>query len=281
MTQIIGFSGKKQSGKTTSCNFILGYVMSNLGVVRGTFDITQEGKLHITDIFGDESHEGIFDYFRPGKAMDEFKKAYLDKHIKIYSFADILKKEVGMNILGLTYEQVYGSDEDKNTLTNIKWSDCPGVIIKNPDEHLEGTEVAGRLGKYYDTIDGAIYHEDGFMTAREVLQYIGTDVFRRMVPDCWANAVIRKIQDESPGIALICDCRFPNEVKAIQTAGGIVARLTLNSDCSDYHSSETALDGFNEYDFEIDNATVGIADANGQIYQLMVELGLVETEVQA
>ena len=40
---------------------------------------------------------------------------------KIYNFADPLKKDICINILGLTYEQCYGEDIDKNTVTEVEW----------------------------------------------------------------------------------------------------------------------------------------------------------------
>lgn len=273
---IIGMSGRRQSGKSTSCNFVLGYVMSQLGIVRGTFTINEQGQLHITDLFGDEAHEGIFDYFRQGKAMDEFKAKYLDKHIKIYSVADILKKTICIDILGLSYESVYGTDEDKNKLTHIKWEDMPGVVTEPLDENLEYEEVVGRLGKYYDKLDGVIYHEPGFMTGREVMQYVGTDIFRRMLPDCWARATVKKIVEDAPEIAMVCDCRFEDEIKAIQDAGGLVVRLTRNSDSDDTHYSETALNDFDGYDLTIDNKNMTIPEQNEAIYNLLVTIGLVD-----
>lgn len=269
-------SGRRQSGKSTSCNFVLGYVMSQLGVIRGTFDINEQGQLHVSDLFGDESHEGVFDYFRPGKAMDDFKAQYLDKHIKIYSVADILKKDICINILGLSYESVYGTDDDKNKLTHIKWENMPGVISKSLDENVEHEEVVGRLGKYYDKVDGVVYHEPGFMTGREVMQYVGTDIFRRILPDCWAIGTVKKIVADDPEIAMVCDCRFIDEIEAIQEAGGIVARLTLNSDSEDTHYSETALDNYDGYDLTIDNMYMTIPEQNQAIYNLLITVGLVD-----
>ncbi len=276
MTTIIGFSARKQGGKNTACNFILGYTMSSLGIVRGSFDINKDGQLHITDLFGNDEHEGVFDYFRQGKAMDDFKAKYLDKYIKIYSFADMLKRDVCMNILGLSYDQVYGPDESKNSETKIKWSQCPGVLTKALNENVEHEEVVGRLGSYYEKLDGIVYHEDGFMTAREVMQYVGTEVFRRMVPDCWAEGTIRKILQDGPGIALVCDCRFPNEVKVIQNAEGIVVRLTRNEDIYETHASEISLDGYDGFDVIIDNKNMSITEQNQHTYNLLASMGLIE-----
>lgn len=123
---------------------------------------------------------------------------------KIYNFADPLKRDICMNILGLTYEQCYGDDNQKNELTDVYWNDAR-------------------------------------LTAREVMQFVGTDIFRKMKTDVWAGATIRKIQHEQPDLAVIADCRFPNEVQAIKDAGGTVIKLNRNPYNSD-HASEIALD---------------------------------------
>lgn len=147
---------------------------------------------------------------------------------KMYNFADPLKKDICMNILGMTYDQCYGSDEQKNILTDIQW---------------EGSKL----------------------TAREVMQFVGTDIFRKMKHNVWADATIRKIQEDSPLLAIIADCRFPNEVDAVRNAGGFVIKLTRNPHNSD-HSSETALDpknyNANNFDLVIDNTTISIAEQN-------------------
>ena len=109
-----------------------------------------------------------------------------------------------MDILGLGFEQCYGTDQEKNELVNC-------------------------------------YKNGKQMTAREVLQMVGTEFFRSIQHDVWAGATIRKIQQDNPPVALIADCRFPNEVEAIKKAGGTVIKLTRNLYNSD-HSSETALD---------------------------------------
>ena len=147
---------------------------------------------------------------------------------KIYNFADPLKKDICMNILGLSYDQCYGEDIDKNTLTDISW---------------EGSRL----------------------TAREVMQFVGTDLFRKMKNDVWASATINKIKNEQPKLAIIADCRFPNEVEAIKNAGGLVIKLNRNPFNSD-HASETALDESNyaiqNFDLVIYNDNVTIAQQN-------------------
>lgn len=120
MTKIIAIAGRKQSGKSTSCDFI-------------------KSKLNSID---------------PNLSA------------KIYSFADPLKQDICMNILGLTYDQCYGSDDDKNTLTTLLWTDMPGY---NPS--------ASSL--------------KGYMTARQVMEFVGTNIFRMMKDSVWVDATLK------------------------------------------------------------------------------------------
>ena len=73
------------------------------------------------------------------------------------------------------------------------------------------------------------------------MQFVGTDLFRKMKNDVWTSATLNKIHHEKPALAIIADCRFPNEVEAVQAAGGLVIKLTRNPYDSN-HASETALD---------------------------------------
>lgn len=209
---IIAFAGKKQSGKTTSSQFLV------------------------------KHYDGIISSF-PG--------------IKIYNFADALKKDICINILGLTYDQCYGDDDAKNSLTNISWSDAPGYDIS-------WTKMSD-------------YDPSGYMTARQVMQFIGTDVFRKMKNDVWAMATINKIQIEQPKLAIIADCRFPNEVKSIKDAGGIVIKLTRNL-YNSTHSSETALDPEHyeqsNFDLIVDNHDLSIQDRNRSILYYLEQKGI-------
>ena len=57
------------------------------------------------------------------------------------------------------------------------------------------------------------------VTGRRVLEVIGTEAMRTLNPNFWIDKVLEK-----KDIA-ICDVRFPNEVEAIQKAGGIVIKI--------------------------------------------------------
>lgn len=139
----------------------------------------------------------------------------------VYSFADSLKEKVCIDVLGLTREQCYGTDEQKNTSTIYSWGAIPKEISK------------GRLST-------------SFMTAREVMQIVGTDIFRKYFDDSiWVNATFRDINKDNYKFALISDVRFSSEVEGISNQDGSVIRLLRNVCETDSHASETSLDSYN------------------------------------
>lgn len=176
---------------------------------------------------------------------------------KIYNFADTLKQDICINLLGLTYDQCYGDDSCKNSLTNIKWQNIPGYNIS---------------WTYSDDYDSS-----GFMTARQVMQFIGTNIFREIKQDVWTSATLNKIQKENPGLSIIADCRFPNEVDEIKKYGGIIIKLTRNP-YNSYHESEIALDSDvydnNNFDLIISNDNISINEQNKIILQFLQNKGI-------
>jgi len=258
---ILGLSGRKQSGKNTASNFLHGMEMLSIGLIPD-FKFSEEGKLvvptTVIDGQGNEKVEyGVFDLERDktDSAFFDYMAGNVWPFIKAYSFADMLKLNVCVDVLGLTYDQCYGTDEQKNTPTHINREQFPGV-------------------------DGS-----GPMTAREVMQYVGTDFFRKIYPNVWADSTIRRIKSEGTAFAVITDCRFPNEVDAIKKEGGKVIRLTRNGDDSDAHSSEASLDRENydwsNFDFVLDNKDMSLAESNETIYSKLAEWGWCQTDISS
>jgi hypothetical protein len=112
------------------------------------------------------------------------------------------------------------------------------------------------------------------LTPRWILQYWGTEVCRKNFHDgIWIASLENKLRNSTDDI-VISDCRFPNEIKSIKDAGGIVIRVVrgpepewynLAIDCNNgsdaanleliklkIHASETAWVG-TEFDAVIDN----------------------------
>lgn len=199
MTKIIAFSGRKQSGKSTSGEYLKSFALS----INPKIDV------------------------------------------RTYSFADPLKN-ICVDLLGLTSQQCWGSDEDKNSLTSLLWENMPGY---------NGNLI-------------------GYMTAREVMEYVGTKMFRRMNNDIWVKATLKQIQKESPDIALLLDNRFPNEVDPILNIGGYVIRLTRNP-FNAMTEPEVALDpdryDWSKFNLVIDNQNITEEAKNDLISTFILE----------
>lgn len=286
MTKILGFSGRKQAGKNTAGNFIFGLEMFLLTNDKGEsliewFRIDKKGQLIIPVNFGEGKGvlPGIFNPVSREPAPQFFMAENVWPTVKIYSFADALK-ETCMSLFGLTEQQCYGTDEDKNSPTNLVWENMPGVITE-ADPKGEPSSVTGRLGFYYNKVKEFIYHAPGVMTAREVLQFFGSDVIRKMYSDAWVNATIQRIAAESPELAIITDVRFPNEVMGIQNAGGKVIRLTRAPFKEDTHNSETALDNYGGFDAIIDNENLDIEQQNKAVFEEANKLGFIDVQPEA
>ena len=89
--------------------------------------------------------------------------------------------------------------------------------------------------------------EDG----RRLLQYVGTDVVRRRVPDFWVDFIISILTlfDGRWGYVIIPDVRFPNEVQKLRDCGFDVIHIHIDrpdfnnglTDEQNSHESETQM----------------------------------------
>ncbi len=281
MTQIIGIAGKKRSGKNTVANFLHGYVLRKKGVIKD-FAINDTGELIVNALYlepdGSVKEElGILDLTQQNDAFYGYADQMIWPHIKLYHFADALK-EICISMFGLTFEQVYGSA--KNSLTKLNWKNMPGVLIYEDardllakvDKKLQNATIEEVQAVFGDSV---LIKKASLMTAREVMQYIGTDIFRRMNNKVWTDLCLNKIKEEAPEIAVIADCRFDNEATEIKSRGGFVVKLLRDIDPSDAHSSETSLQSF-EFDAVVDNQKMSIKDANFEVLNKLVALGVTE-----
>tara|TARA_R110001599_G_scaffold99998_4_gene256084 strand:+ start:924 stop:1829 length:906 start_codon:yes stop_codon:yes gene_type:complete len=266
-SRILAFSGSKQSGKSTCSNFLHGYQLKSQGIV-DDFSILSTGELvvntGIVDETGEEEQgEAILDTSRTDFEFAEWAMYSLWPFVKKYSFAAPLK-EISQGLFGLTHDQCHGTDYQKNTLTNIRWSDLPKVRNSpRMDYPVPSTKPKGKK-----------------MTAREFLQYFGTDICRSIYEDVWVDRCIADITFEQPLLAIVDDCRFPNEADAIQKAGGKVVRLTRSLH-EDSHKSESALDDWDNFDTVIDNQEMDILETAKSLISTLDEWGWLGKEVTA
>jgi hypothetical protein len=181
-----------------------------------------------------------------------FKK---DSVIRKYCFANKIKQDICIDILGLNEKQCYGTETEKNSLTRYKWEDLPHYESIPWNEHP------------IDSVGGkARWKPTGFMSARNLMQEVGTGIFRRMNNNVWVDALLKQIENDIVDIAVICDMRFANEVEAVQAFGGKVIKLTRDIGGADQHGSERELDSdkFDQKKFDaiIDNHNLDIDKTN-------------------
>lgn len=263
---LIAMAGRKQSGKTTCCNFIYGHQLKLNRVVK-EFLIGENGELVVTSVYRDDKGQpfesmGILDINQKTDQFCEYAEKMIWPIVKAYNFADTLK-DICIGVLGLTYEQCYGTDEDKNSYTNYKWEDMPGFA---PEDVV----------KYVDPNSYGLFHKTGQMTAREVMQFTGTDIFRRMNKNVWTDSVFNSIREEAPELALIGDCRYRNEAELVKENGGKVVYLKRNSDTEGDHSSENDLNDYDGFDFVIDNRNLTIKESNQLLLDKLIEWGVTQ-----
>lgn len=155
--------------------------------------------------------------------------------VGVTAFAEALK-EMCINVLGLKRELVYGSNDDKDAPSGILWDGFP-------------LEIRIKRGTFERTDDHVgLKSRTGPMTVREVLQIVGTDIFRAIEDDVWARAPFNR-DWSGYDVVLLTDCRFPNEKRVTEEHGGVIIRLERQTGFVDNHASETALD-----DAEFDSA---------------------------
>lgn len=267
MAKVIGISGKKQSGKTSLAYYLKAKLIKKAHFYAdyATCDIIQNEEGEVFFQFPEDS----------GRAPVEVKDIE-NPIVEVYSFGDALK-ETCMNTFGLSWEQCYGTDDQKNTFTKYMWDNLPVYISqkyssekreKMPVPMMEYTPPE----YYQETIP-----RSGPMTAREIMQVFGTDIAREMFDDnIWVSATLAKIDRDNVETAIIADVRFPSEIAGVQSISDHkFIRLGRVKDISDNHPSETSLDDFSwdtlgENVLVVDNDGMTMEDKNKIVYDWLV-----------
>ena len=232
---IIGISGRIGSGKDT-VGKIIQYLVWKSRVEKGELPLSVYS-------FSDFARETYF-----GKNQSGFE---------IKKFADKLKDIVCL-LIGCTREQLEDREFKEKELGEEWW--------KYELSWHEYTKVDGVYNTYEEACEelrnfgGSSFDEKNAITTikltpRELLQIIGTECIRDKVhPNAWVNALFADYKyeihrSEVPTRAagfidqhvypnwIITDMRFPNELEAIKSRGGITIRVNKPKNDLDNHKN--------------------------------------------
>lgn len=114
---------------------------------------------------------------------------------------------------------------------------------------------------------------------RPEYQLIG-GVLRKYDIDVWANLAVRYAESFGSGVVFVNDdLRFPNEVLALRNTDTLVVRLEAPREIRNARAplvnendvSETALDGFQDFDLVLDSSRVSVEEEVQMVLQALQE----------
>jgi hypothetical protein len=244
---IIGISGKMQSGKSTVAK-VIQYLISESKVLnKDQFPLSFEDFLQNEESNNDGAWE-------------------------IHSFADALKDIVCI-LTGCTRKQLEDINFKNSKLPDewIRYGYADGFFkyYKNGKEEIKMNNRQCSKERY--ELEVRTNWETAYKvhpTYREILQYIGTDLFRnKLHENVWINAIFSKYKpeykynDNSKATVdswhhtslpnwIISDVRFLNEIEAIKDRGGIIIRCDRDLDYANYLSkyNDTSIMTYDDLD---------------------------------
>lgn len=202
--------------------------------------------------FGNKARQG------KDEAIKTIIAANPAKDIRRYGFGDALKREVNEAVAAAGgMEKLFSADFPSDL-----------IPIVSPGMRYVTTCRSGRLHEVvtYDPNPDMSDPLCPFGKQRALLQWWGTEFRRTQDPDYWVKKTAARIFNDRPEAALICDLRFPNEMAAIQNAGGYCVRVTRVGYESNVpeHVSERALDGVDRMDWD---HVIEVPDGNLELLQ--------------
>jgi hypothetical protein len=173
-----------------------------------------------------------------------------------YAFADHLKT-IAMEVFGLSWNEVYGDDKEKEFQRPFVLSPASieqvhaWIVNRNPSYGEECLHKALEFGRGQHVIT----------TSRKLQQILGTEIMRECYhPDYHILQVQKRIEDAKPTLAIVTDCRFPNELFWGNTQGATTVYISgrtredFKKDNFNKHASETSMGSPEDYDIHIDNS---------------------------
>ena len=160
-------------------------------------------------------------------------------------------KDTAAKMLEVLYANPDISYED---FANKRYKNFTDILIVHFADALKETaQVLFRLGEWETNTQEGKKTTINWIgkTVRELLQEVGQGLRDAIDPNLWIKALFANTEDWSNYI--IADVRYPNELEAIKERDGVLIRIDRNGAGAGNHSSETALDDYNDWDIHIEN----------------------------
>jgi nicotinamide riboside kinase len=274
-SKVLAFCGKKGSGKNTLANFLTGYQLRANEIIKD-FSLDDKGRLFALYDANGKDAEGLLDLNRNDFDFGVYASQSIWPFVKTYAFANPLK-DICHELFEIPRELLHGTDEDKNTvMEHLRWENMPGVITRRPidiawsltegymEQKYTVDMITAHFGEFYKNIPEFTYHDSGLMTVREFLQFMGTEVMRKIYGPVWVNLLKRQIQSERSDLSIITDCRFDNEIDGLKSLPSEsydvkFVYLTRYINADDKHVSENGTN-LQYADLVLDNMNMSLTD---------------------
>lgn len=238
---LVAIAGPKGAGKTSLCR-LLSAVYARANGLSPSED-PYSGQWNVDGLLQShgQAHERVILDCKDGNRI-HFK---IEKEIaQIVSFAGPLKTMAEI-ILGLDPSSIYGDDSSKSGLTQYSWDNHPMWIrwINSKTRSIKSVNTDVCFDAESAVVKSITSEADlwafcasrgmlpanmrsGRMSAREILQVLGTDVFRNMFDQkVWVNALVSHVKSCGSQLVLVDDVRFDGELEAIAALGGVLIRF--------------------------------------------------------
>jgi hypothetical protein len=194
----------------------------------------------------------------------------------IKKFAEKIKQIASM-LTGIPVEK-FDDQKFKETLLGEEWD----RYLVNPFTYIDSKKEVEKI--YPNGLKSNCWTLDEprqiNMSVREFLQTLGTECIRdHLHKNAWINAFWADYgyyeKDETGRVVfsrfpqwIITDVRFKNEKESIEDKGGVVIKLTRNSDIKSTHQSETDLDK-EKFAYIINNQDQSIEETYKEVERML------------
>lgn len=272
MKRVLLIGGCKQSGKTSTANFLTGYQMKANNVI-DKFEIDDDGNLNVNAEFYDGDGNpyedmGILDLTQNNEAFFLYAQQKIWPYCRINNIADPLKETVHL-LFGVPLNLLYGTNADKEKDSGVSWDKMlffyKGQAVKQKRDELKK--------------DG---REGSNLTVRELLKEFG-DICRKLDEDCFVRPTVGDIVQSECELTVVGDGRFVNEFDffdAEADKGSFELKkiyFTRKID-DDKHISESLHKHYpmDNFDAVIDNSKMSINEKNQKVLSHLLNWGWVD-----